>query len=170
MNQVPSSRVGTARRMDPLFARFANSLHPTFARLVVAPPVIGGAFPKTVPERGIYLFSEVGQHLYVGRTNRIRKRYAGHCNPGATHFTAAFAFLLARKDTGRLRASYKAGADSRSGLMLDPAFAEAFRTAKGRIRSMEFRYVEEVDAVAQCLLEVYAAVVLATPYNDFDNH
>ena len=83
---------------------------------------------------------------------------------------AAFAFLLARECTGKLKASYKAGADSRDGLMLDPTFADAFRAAKARIRTMEFRYVEEVGSVAQCLLEVYAAVVLQTPYNDFDNH
>ena len=156
--------------MDPKFARFADKLHPAFKRLLGGPPVANGAFPKIVPERGVYLFSEAGQHLYVGRTNRILKRYAGHCNPGATHLTAAFAFLLARQDTGRLKASYKAGADSRAGLVLDPAFAEAFRSAKARIRGMEFRFVEEADPTAQCLLEVYAAVVLEAKYNDFDNH
>ena len=30
--------------------------------------------------------------------------------------------------------------------------------------------VEETDAVKQALLEIYTAVVLKTPYNDFDNH
>jgi hypothetical protein len=35
---------------------------------------------------------------------------------------------------------------------------------------MDYRYVEEADPVRQCLLEVYCAAVLATPYNDFDNH
>jgi hypothetical protein len=35
---------------------------------------------------------------------------------------------------------------------------------------MDLRFVEESDPVRQTLLEVYVAVVLATPYNDFDNH
>jgi hypothetical protein len=45
--------------------------------------------------------------------------------PGATHRQAAFAFLLARESTGRTKASYKAGTDSRAGLMLDPGFEQA---------------------------------------------
>jgi len=35
---------------------------------------------------------------------------------------------------------------------------------------MELGYVEEVDALRQTLLEIYVAVVLKTPYNDFDTH
>lgn len=55
-------------------------------------------------------------------------------------------------------------------MAVDPEFSAAFNEAKTRIRTMNFRYVEEAHPVRQCLLEVYAAVVLATPYNDFDNH
>lgn len=54
--------------------------------------------------------------------------------------------------------------------MLDPVFAAAFSAAKERIRQMEYRYVEEVDQNRQALLEIYCAVVLATPYNDFGTH
>lgn len=42
--------------------------------------------------------------------------------------------------------------------------------AKARIRAMEFRFIEEIEPTTQCLLEVYTSVVLATPYNDFENH
>ncbi len=83
---------------------------------------------------------------------------------------AAFAFRLAREATGNLRASYKKGEGSRAGLMENPAFAGAFTLAKGRIREMDLRFVDESDPVRQTLLEVYVAVVLKTPYNDFDNH
>ena len=89
---------------------------------------------------------------------------------GATSKQAAFAFLLAREATGRTRASYRTGADSRAGLMLDPAFAAAFYGAKQRIKAMEYRYVEEADQNRQALLEIYCAVVLGTPYNDFGTH
>jgi hypothetical protein len=78
--------------------------------------------------------------------------------------------LLAREATGRTRASYRTGADSRAGLMLDPVFAAAFSAVKERIRAMEFRYVEEADQNRQALLEIYSAIVLGTPYNDFGTH
>jgi hypothetical protein len=77
---------------------------------------------------------------------------------------------LAREATGRTTASYRAGAGSRPRLMLDPVFADAFVAAKERIRSMEYRYVEEPDQSRQALLEIYCAVVLGTPYNDFGTH
>lgn len=83
---------------------------------------------------------------------------------------AAFAFRLARESTGRRKASYEADENSRSALILDPHFLTAFTTAKTRLRSMNFRWVEEIDPTRQCLLEVYCAVALSTPYNDFDNH
>jgi hypothetical protein len=54
--------------------------------------------------------------------------------------------------------------------MLDPTFAAAFSAAKERIRAMQYRYVEEVDQNRQALLEIYCAIVLETPYNDFNTH
>jgi hypothetical protein len=56
----------------------------------------------------------------AARSNSLRARYGRHCRPRATHRTAAFAFQLAREATGKTVASYRAGADSRAGLMLDP--------------------------------------------------
>jgi hypothetical protein len=83
---------------------------------------------------------------------------------------AAFAFRLAREATGNLRATYKKGEGSRAGLMGNPAFVEAFTSAKARICRMDLRYIEETDPVRQTLLEVYVAVVLEARYNDFGNH
>ena len=62
------------------------------------------------------------------------------------------------------------GVDSREGLLSDPAFAKAIRTAKLQMREMDYRYVEETDQVRQTLLEVYCAVVLQTPFSDFGTH
>ena len=61
------------------------------------------------------------------------------------------------------------GAD-RKGLMEDPVFKAAFMAAKARIRNMDYRFVEETDQNTQALLEIYCAVVLSTPYNDFKTH
>ncbi len=41
---------------------------------------------------------------------------------------------------------------------------------RGRIRAMEYRYVEDKDQNRQALLEIYWPVVLGTPYNDFGTH
>ena len=133
-------------------------------------PVKPRSLPRIMPKSGVYLLSEADRHLYVGRSNDIRGRIGRHCLPGATERMAAFAFRLAREATGNLRASYKKGEGSRAALMEDPAFVGSFTNAKARIREMDLRFVEENDPVRQTLLEVYVAVVLATPYNDFDNH
>ncbi|WP_154660911.1 GIY-YIG nuclease family protein [Microvirga lotononidis] len=34
-----------------------------------------------MPSRGVYLFSEGEGHLYVGRSNNLRRRYGLHCRP-----------------------------------------------------------------------------------------
>ncbi len=156
--------------MDPKFAMLVDHLAPKLTKLLAMPAVSNGELPDTMPRSGIYLFTEGGRHLYVGRSNDLRGRYGSHCRPGATTKGAAFAFLLARETTGQKHATYRAGPNTRAGLMLNPDFAAAFIAAKERIRRMEYRYVEEGDQSRQALLEIYCAVVLGTPYNDFDTH
>src|SRR5580700_4214809 len=156
--------------MHPTFAKLLEGLHPKFEELMRMPPCAYGKLPKTMPKQGVYLFSEDGLHLYVGRSNKIRSRYGRHCNPGATHRMAAFAFKLAREATGKTTASYKVGDDSRAGLMLNPEFIGAFTAAKARIRKMDFRFVEETDQNTQALLEIYCTIVLNARFNDFNTH
>jgi hypothetical protein len=156
--------------MDQKFAKLVETLAPKLERLLAMHPLHYGTLPRDMPKSGVYLFTEKGRHLYVGRSNVLRGRYGRHCRPGATHRQAAFAFQLARETTDRITASYRAGEGSRAGLMLDPVFAAAFTAAKERIRGMEYRYVEEADQNRQALLEIYCAVVLDTPYNDFGTH
>ena len=94
--------------------------------------------PKVMPTAGIYLLSEGEDHLYVGRSNRLRERVRRHSRPGATHRMAALAFRMAREATGQTKASYKTKG-SRTDLMADPAFANAFAEAKERIGEMSVR-------------------------------
>ena len=155
--------------MHPDFQQFVEHLAPKVDALVGMPPVQYASLPKQLPQRGIYLFSDGQRHLYVGRTNRLRQRLAGHCVPSSTHFSATFAFRLAREETGLVKATYTPEG-SRAQLVKDPAFNAAFAQAKTRLRSLDIRFVEESEPVRQALLEIYAAVLLRTPYNDFDNH
>lgn len=156
--------------MHLTFAELIQGLHPKFEALMAMPPCRAGELPKIMPLKGVYLFSEGDAHLYVGRSKKIRSRYGRHCNPGATHRMAAFAFKLAREATGKTTASYKTGDGSRNGLMLNAEFLAAFKSAKERIRRMDFRFVEEIDQNAQALLEIYCTLALNARYNDFDTH
>ena len=155
--------------MNEHFRRHIESLHPSFERLVNSAPFVFSELPKALPKAGIYLFSEGDRHLYVGRTNGIRSRLQQHCRPSSSHNTAPFAFRLAREACNVLRATYKPEG-SREQLLENPAFLAAFTSAKARLRAMQIRVVAEADPLRQALLEMYIAVSLAAPYNDFDNH
>ena len=152
--------------MDPKFAAVVESLAPKLHELLAMTPCRDGKLPAGMPEKGVYLFTENGVHLYVGRSNDLRGRYGRHCLPGATHRMAAFAFKLARIDTGHVEATY-AREGGRDWLMQQPAFAATFRDAKARIRRMDYRCVGEDHQTRQPLLEIYVATVLEAKHNDF---
>lgn len=139
-------------------------------RLLEMKPVSYHSLPRDVPVQGIYLFSDGTDHLYVGRSNNMRQRFSQHCRPGSQHNQAVFAFKIARRQTGKELAAYTQGAESRKGLALDPVFSSAFSDAKGYLRRIDIRYVEEVDQRKQALLEIYCAIALNCSYNDFDTH
>jgi hypothetical protein len=153
--------------MHPRFITVADRLHASYERLIASEPKpLQFRWPKE-KVRAVYLFSEGDRHLYVGRTSNLRNRYDAHRLPSSKARHAAFAFRLAREETGRTVPAYRQGEGSVAGLEADPIFRAAFDAAKKRIREMDFRWVEEDDPVRQCLLEVYVAVALETPYNSF---
>ena len=155
--------------MNREFKRFVNSLEPSFRRLMASDAVTVPELPRDMPGAGIYLFSEGERHLYVGRSNTIRKHLQKHCRPSSGHNSATFAFRLAREETGQLTASYVQDG-SRKYLEKDSEFGPVFVAQKERVRRMGVRYVEESDPMRQALLEMYVAVSLGAPYNVFDNH
>ena len=155
--------------MHSRFLEHVESLHPSFEALIQSDSFTFSLLPKSLPKAGIYLFSDGDKPLYVGRTNNIRRRLQQHCRPGSTHNSAPFAFRLAREARNVLKATYKTEG-SRAHLVEDRDFAEAFKGAKARLCTMRIRVVEESNQLRQALLEMYAAVSLDTPYNDFDNH
>ena len=155
--------------MNPLFKSHIDELEQSFQQLLAMAPVVSSQLPRAMPIRGIYLFSENSYHLYVGRTNNLRSRLRNHCRPSASHFQATFAMRIARQQTGLLKATYKKEG-SRDELVRDAVFGPAFVNAKTRVAQMEIRYIGVEDALRQALLEMYVAVSLSTPFNDFENH
>lgn len=156
-------------RLHPDFLHVVEALQPSLDRLISQAPVKPLSLNRQATLKAIYLLSEGNYHFYVGRTNRLRERMTSHCAPSATYERAALAFRMARKATGQIKATYKV-TGSRKDLMLQPEFAAAFTAAKSRIREMDLRYIEEDNPQRQAVLEIYAAVALRTPFNDFDNH
>ena len=154
--------------MNEQFHQHIESLHPSFETLLKSVPFQFASLPKTLPKAGVYLFSDGEHHLYVRRTNGIRKRLQQHCRPSSSHNSAPFAFRLAREARKVPQATYKTQG-SRAHLLQDPDFALAFTGAKAKLRALNIRAVEESNPLRQALLEMYVAVALATPYNDFDN-
>jgi len=156
--------------MHPRFLDAISTLEQKLADLLECDPKAFGQLPTTMTAAGVYLFTESGRHLYVGRSNRLRSGYFLHCRPGSRQNQASFAYRLAREKLGVGRASYIRGSGSRTGLAATDPFAIAFADAKARIRAMEYRHVEEPNQIRQALLESYCAIALETPYNDFGTH
>jgi len=69
--------------MHPKFAELADSLHPSFLKLMSCKPHTGRVrMPLNVPRCGVYLFSEGDDHLYVGRTDRTQLAQDGRPRTG----------------------------------------------------------------------------------------
>lgn len=114
---------------------------------------------------GVYLFTENGKHMYVGRSRNIRARYSGH--RANNEHSGSFAFLLTREIWKKLGRDIN---KTRKELMNIDAFKKLHKEMTKRIGRMEFRYVKESDDTTQAFLEIYCAVALNTKYNSFETH
>jgi len=153
--------------MDKIFQQLLRGLHEKYLVLILMPPVNIDTVPTNCPIGGVYLFSENGENLYVGRTKRkISVRLKGHVN---TADDCPFAWHLAREEMGVKKATYKKQG-SRKHLLSQPEFRKAYESSKDRIRKMDVRFVGEQDPLKQALLEIYVAVSSNAKYNDFDTH
>ncbi|MGD0642552.1 MAG: hypothetical protein ABSC22_17555 [Roseiarcus sp.] len=150
--------------MSPEFRQAVEALHIKFEHLIAAAPYAEGA---SLPKEGVYLFSENGAPFYVGRSNNIPQRRRQHTLRSSQTNQAALAMLIAREATKRA-VDYHKGARVR--LLADRTFMDVFEKAKERVRKMEFRAVAESDQTKQALLEIYCAITLKTPHNDFGTH
>jgi hypothetical protein len=149
------------------FAQAVKEVEEKCSTLLASPKYSMSDLPKVLPLAGVYLFSENGRALYVGRTNKMKKRLQYHARNN--HNQATFAFLLAREETGRTKASYQKDG-SRDDLLRLPVFREAFDMSRERIRKMDVQFVAESDPIRQALLEICAALHAGAVCNDFDNH
>lgn len=68
--------------MDPKFAILVEALAPKLDALLAMPPLQNGDLPKNMLTSGVYLFTESGRHLYVGRSNRYAPDTVGILGQG----------------------------------------------------------------------------------------
>ena len=157
--------------MNEKFKSAIDDLHSKFELLVAMSPCTVEQLPATdnMPIAGVYLFSEGDTDLYVGRSDTIRSRLQSHCRPSSDHHSATFAYRLATEIT-RIKPIKYSPDSSRDKVQVLPEFAPVFVEQKARIRKMDVRFVSEPAPLKQALLEMYAAISLETPHNNFDNH
>ena len=155
--------------MNATFVKHIQHLDRKVDELLSSPAYKYSSLPRGIPKCGIYLFSDGPQHLYVGRSNRIRGRLGSHCRDSSKHNAASFAFRLARTDSGMTEAAYTTSG-SRDVLSTDIHFSKSFREAKIYLKKLDIRFVEENNQITQALLEIYTAIRLETPHNDFGTH
>ena len=110
--------------MQKDFNSYIEKLPAILKMLLDMDPVIPSQLPKEMPTKGIYLFSDKGKYLYVGRSNNIRRRINHHCRLYTPNNQATFAFRMARE-----RTTFKT-VGTRKAIEADPVFNEAFLKAK----------------------------------------
>lgn len=138
----------------------------------------GNGRPKAPTEHGVYLFTENGNHLYVGRcglTERAKKLGKGHSNfrtrlaahscPGSKHNSATLAWRLTIDKLGD--ALKEMPTATRAELQDHPPFHAQFLVQKERVTAMEFRVVKIPDDFESYVFEAYIARELQTPHNSW---
>lgn len=123
---------------------------------------------NTLPQKGIYVLYENDLPIYVGRSNRMRDRISEHGRNSSDHYSASFAFNLAKKESERQGLTIRR---TRKELQGDEKFKKIFDDSKGRVARMKIRAVGIDDPIIQHLFEVYVCLSMnTTEFNDFDTH
>jgi hypothetical protein len=150
------------RALDPLFRGLLDAL-------LDCPPYHAGDQSPIPDEKGVYLFTDAGVHLYVGRARKFRGRWNSHTRASSGSEAASFAFNIARQEFATVIAGMPV-APKRRGLLEHQQFQPLFTAAKARVRGMEFRRVPIPDDNVEAIFEVYVALKLQTPFNNFQTH
>ena len=141
---------------------------PTLLEELLKSPLKTREQANTLPQKGIYILYENDMPIYVGRSNRMRQRISEHGRNSSDHYSASFAFNLAKKEAERqgLRINR-----TRKELQGDERFKRIFVDSKARVARMKIRAIGIDEPIIQHLFEVYVALSLnTTEHNDFDTH
>ena len=129
--------------------RILSNMPKLLRKLQCEPLLNQDPLPSEVKGKGIYVFYENGQPLYVGRSDGLRNRVLLHSRPSSIRAQAPLARILAKN---------KGQSD------------QVFSDQKERVKKMRVRVVELTDDYEQAIFEQYAAFILNTCYNEFKSH
>ena len=141
--------------------------------------------PSLTISNGNYVFYEGDKPMYVGRSgkNRLKDRLHEHSRKSSKSNKASFAFEIAKREHIKETIKKFNSQDisfsemeieltklnwKREDLENDREFKGRFHQAKERVKGMSIRVVEIEDSIEQTIFEVYAHMMLKTPFNDFD--
>lgn len=152
--------------MNAKFEKIINQLSDLMQQLANSPLRQRNSLGD-IPNKGIYVFYENEEPIYVGRSNRMKDRIQEHGRKSSYHNSATFAFILAKEIAN------EQGIDinkTRNALESDSTFSDIFLEQKERVSGMKVRVIEINDPIIQTIFEVYVSMELNTEYNDFDTH
>jgi GIY-YIG catalytic domain len=150
------------------FAAAVDQMEPLLVVLEGAPRYPFLSHTDVPKVAGIYLFSENGVAIYVGQTRNLRNRLKQHTGERSTHFSASFAYLIAKGEAATAGMNIKR---TRAHLSSDPDFAALFTATRARVRDMDVQFIEVNDPIVRTMFEMFVALVLDTvEYNSFETH
>jgi GIY-YIG catalytic domain len=151
------------------FGSVIDQMEPLLKEILECPLLERGAIPTAPKKAGVYLFTEAGKPMYVGRTRDFQRRWGEHTAPGSRENSAPFAFNIARREAAA--EGFDVGG-SRTTMAARPGFDDYFRAAKQRVRAMTFQFVSIGDPAVSTVFEVYASMALGTEgeFNLFETH
>lgn len=150
------------------FAAAVDQMEPLLVALQHAPRYPLLSHPEVPKVPGIYLFSEGGVPIYVGQSRNLRNRLKQHTGDKSTHFSASFAYNIAKGQAATAGMNTKR---TRAQLSNDPEFAALFTATRVRVREMDVQFIEVDDPIVRTMFEMYVAVILDTAeFNSFETH
>lgn len=152
--------------MNEQFAKITAQIPALFVALAESAPLAAKGIISQKGKAGVYAFFEDGRAVHVGRTRNLQGRLRGHTT--RSHYSATFAFKRTRRAL-EMPATYRT-AGSRAKLTEHETFGPEFDRQIERVKSMEARFVEVADPVAQYLLELYAHMEWNLPLDEFNTH
>lgn len=152
--------------MNKKFAEMTAQAPALFTALAESAPLVAKGVVSQKGKAGVYAFFEEGHPVHVGRTRNLQGRLRGHIT--RSQYSATFAFKRTRRAL-EMPATYRTDG-SRARLMSHETFGPELDRQIESIKSMEVRFVEVVDPVAQYLLELYAHMEWGLPLDEFDTH
>jgi len=155
--------------MNERFKELADRM-PSYLQSLLKQPLIAidDIGITQVPQKGVYIFFEGNKPVYVGRSNRLKKRLKEHSQRSSDHYSATLAFRIAKKNTSTLR--IKDRKQTNEQLMKNGDFVKEFKAAKERISRAKIRFIEIEDQIEQAMFEIYASLELGTELNVFSTH